>query len=310
MAPARYDHPAGHPHRPMDRVTDDGLETLEVIIVAYGAPDLLEHSLAALEGAFPVIVVDNSSDSRVEAIARKHGAVYVDPKRNLGFAAGVNVGVAARTRTGDVLLLNPDATVTPEGVATLSATLHERSDLAAVAPVQSDPASGASARVAWPFPSPSGAWVEAVGLGRLRRAHDFLIGAVLLLRSEALVDVGRFDEQFFLYAEEIDWQRRARHRGWHVRLCTEVVATHVGAGTGGDRRDREVHFHASHERYIRKHFGRRGWWVYRSAAMIGALPRSVLLPGQRGRDAAYRFHLYRTGPCRAEQRLGDEGRNR
>jgi GT2 family glycosyltransferase len=285
------------------------LRSLEVIVVAYGAPDLLEHCLAGLGGVFPIIVVDNSSDLRVEAIARAHGAAYIDPKRNLGFAGGVNVGVAARKGAGDVLLLNPDAAITPEGVAALSTRLHDRHDLAAVAPVQSDPVSGASARVAWPFPSPSGAWVEAVGLGTLRRAHDFLIGAVLLLRSEALVDVGRFDEQFFLYAEEIDWQRRAADHGWKVALCPEVIATHVGAGTGGDRREREVHFHASHERYIRKHFGPRGWWIYRAATMLGAIPRAVLLRGQRGRDAAYRFHLYRTGPCRTEQGLRNDGRD-
>jgi GT2 family glycosyltransferase len=290
----------------MDPVVDDGLEDLDVIVVAYGAPDLLDQCLASLEGAFSVTVVDNSSDTRVASISRQHGAVYIDPTRNLGFAAGVNLGVASRAGSGDVLLLNPDATISPPGIVALSKRLHSRDDLAAVAPEQSDPVSGASARVVWPFPSPWGAWIEAIGLGMLRQAHDFLIGAVLLLRSDSLVDVGPLDEQFFLYAEEIDWQRRATDRGWSVLFCPEVTATHVGAGTGGDRRDREVHFHASHERYIRKHFGRRGWWIYRTATMLGALPRAVLLRGQRGRDAAYRFRLYRVGPCRTEQRLRDE----
>jgi hypothetical protein len=76
----------------------------------------------------------------------------------------------------------------------------------------------------------------------------------------------------------------------------------VGAGTGGDETEREIHFHASQERYIRKHHGVAGWWVYRSGAMVGALIRSLVLPGERRKRAAARFHLYRQGPCRVESR--------
>ena len=78
--------------------------------------------------------------------------------------------------------------------------------------------------------------MEAAGLGRLRHRVDFLIGSVLLLGDRALTDVGGFDEQFFLYAEESDWQRRATDHGWRVALCADVTATHVGAGTSGDPR--------------------------------------------------------------------------
>jgi GT2 family glycosyltransferase len=146
--------------------------------------------------------------------------------------------------------------------------------------------------------------VEAVGLGALRRRDDFLIGSVLLIRREALDEVGPFDTRFFLYAEETDWQWRARRLGWGVRLCPEVVATHVGAGTGGDPTRREIHFHASQERYVRKHFGTRGWWVYRAGVLAGSRVRGVVLPGGRGRVATARFHLYRQGPCRVEERIG------
>jgi GT2 family glycosyltransferase len=145
--------------------------------------------------------------------------------------------------------------------------------------------------------------VEAVGLGRLRRRVDFVIGSVLLLRARALDEVGPFDERFFLYAEETDWQRRAADLGWEAAVCVQVSAVHVGAGTGGDPSVRRTHFHASHERYLRKHFGPRGWQVYRTGVMTGAALRALVLPGRRGRDAADRFHLYRRGPCRVEAQL-------
>jgi GT2 family glycosyltransferase len=276
---------------------------VEVIVVAYGAPELLDACLNALAGQFPVVVVDNASDPKVRAITEGRGASYVDPGSNLGFAAGVNRGLLHRQRAdADLLLLNPDAVISSEGVRALHRCLHQRSDLACVAPRQTDPFSSAPSRVGWPFPTPAGAWLEAAGLSGLRRKEDFMIGSVLLVRASALAQVGGFDERFFLYAEETDWQRRAFDGGWRMACCDEVTATHIGAGTGGSTDRRRVHFHASLVRYIRKHHGRVGWEVYRAGTMAGAFIRAIVLPGQRGGEAAHRFHLYRQGPCLVESR--------
>ena len=90
-------------------------------------------------------------------------------------------------------------------------------------------------RVAWPFPTPPGAWLEAVGLGRLRDRHQaYAVGTVLLLRAAALRQVGGFDERFFLYAEETDWARRAASLGWRHGVVPTVTALHVGAATSTD----------------------------------------------------------------------------
>ena len=148
-----------------------------MVVVAYGAPDLLEACLGALGGTLPLVVVDNSSDPSVRTVAVSHGARYLDPGRNLGFAGGVNVGLDQGHVSGhDVLLLNPDAQITPREVTRLHRCLTARTDLACVAPAQFDEAGGRPARVGWPFPTPAGAWIEAMGLGRLRRTEDFVIG--------------------------------------------------------------------------------------------------------------------------------------
>ncbi|MGH9079506.1 MAG: glycosyltransferase [Acidimicrobiales bacterium] len=277
---------------------------IDVVVVAFGAPELLDSCLHALGDTYPVLVVDNSSDPGVRAVVEQHGAGYVDPGANLGFAGGVNLGLAKRERpSADVLLLNPDASITPEGLAQLGRFLHASDDLACVAPTQVDPY-GRAARVGWPFPTPLGAWVEALGLGALRQGEDFMIGSVLLIRSTALDQVGPFDERFFLYAEEADWQQRAWRLGWRVARCREATAVHVGAGTGGDPDRRDVLFHASQERYVRKYHGSIGWWVYRMGVMLGAIVRALVLSGDRSRRAAARFHLYRRGPSAVGRRLG------
>ena len=275
---------------------------LEVVVVAYGSPDLLARALEPLR-ALPVTVVDNSSSAAVRRVAEDAGVRYIDAGRNGGFAAGVNIGLAQRgSPDADVLLVNPDARVEPADVDRLRGALLADDRLAAVAPAQVDGA-GRRQRVAWPFPSPLGTWVEALGLGRYRCSSGFVTGSVLLLRAEALRQVGGFDERFFLYAEETDWQYRATRLGWRVALVPGASATHVGGATSSDAARRERHFHASQERYIRKHFGSWGWQLARAGQVAGAGVRSALLPRDRARAAAERARLYVDGPVRAEARM-------
>lgn len=289
--------------------SQDGMPAppIEVVIVAFGSARLVADCLRHLGGSFPVTVVDNSSSADTRSVVEANGACYIDPGRNLGFAAGVNRALREIGGfSGDVLLLNPDAAVTADQVRTLQRGLWSEERLGVVAPSQVDPRDGSRNRVSWPFPTPAGAWIEAVGLGRLRRRSDFVVGAVLLIKSQVFVEVGGFDEQFFLYAEEIDWEIRARSAGWRCAEIASVTAAHEGAGTGGDPTLREMYFHASHELLIRKHYGAPGWQSYRLATILGSLVRAALLPGCRGRRAACRAKLYLRGPARVQREYADQ----
>jgi GT2 family glycosyltransferase len=272
------------------------------VIVAYHGAEALDRCLARLGRADYVTVVDNSSSTRVRDVVSQHGADYVDAGANVGFAAGVNLALRslAENTPCDVLLLNPDARLSPEDLDHLAEFLHEPAHerVACVAPRLVDSV-GVQQRVTWPFPSPLRMWIEAVGAGHLWNRADFVIGAVLLLRWEALQQVGELDERFFLYGEETDWQCRAAQLGWSAALCSDVVAVHDGAGSSDDPSRREVLFHAAQETYIRKWYGRRGWLAYRAAACAGATLRAVLLRGHRRAEAARRARLYVHGPRRS-----------
>jgi len=278
----------------------------EVVVVAYGSRDLVRDALAPLAGKYPITVVDNSSLPEIREATELAGGRYLDPGRNGGFAAGVNHALAHRQAPGtDVLLLNPDAVVTPEDVETLHRALHARPGIASVGPEQVDD-EGTTARVVWPFPSPAATWLEAVGLARLRRTppdRSFVIGSVLLLNAAAIDDVGPFDERFFLYAEETDWAYRAVRAGWRHAVVPDARAMHLGGATSSDPTRRETHFHASQERYLRKHHGAAGWTVARAGAVLGAAARSVALRGEGRASARRRLRLYVTGPVRAESAL-------
>ncbi len=275
---------------------------LDVIVVAYGEPDQLADALRPIAGHLPVTIVDNSSLPSTRALAERLGAGYLDPGRNLGFGAGVNYALARRADSNrDVLLLNPDAAIGLDGITKLRSALAADDSLGCVAPVQVDP-QGHPARVRWPFPSPARAWLDNLGLGRIPHRRGFVIGSILLIRSQTLAEVGPFDERFFLYAEETDWQLRAFRAGWRAGLVPGVDAMHVGAGTGGDSAVREGYFHASHELLIRKHYGRWGWWAYRSAAIVGAAARSAAPGHERRARARARLRTYAKGPMKMVDR--------
>ncbi|WP_139977451.1 glycosyltransferase [Nocardioides litoris] len=278
------------------------MTALTVVVVAYGADNLLDDCLAPVAARWPTLVIDNASRPECSDIAARHGARYVDAGGNVGFAGGVNLALSLVPPRSDVLLLNPDARIAPDQVETLARHLRRDPNVACVAPAQRQTHSGLPQRVAWPFPGPLRQWVVALGLGGLMRQDDYVIGAALLISGAALEDVGPFDERFFLYSEEADWQRRARGRGWRCELVTAATAEHVGGATSTDPRRRDAYFHAAHELYVRKWFGPAGWAVYRAACLAGDSARWVS-GGARREHAARRLRIYATGPVRHRERL-------
>ncbi len=290
---------------PADGVAPAPARPVHVLVVAYGDPGALATCLAALTGAYPVVVVDNSSTPATREVATRAGATYLDPGENLGFAKAVNQGLRQLPLSGaDVLLLNPDAVIGPDGIEALRRALDGAAQVACVAPAQHRPGSDNPAPVCWPFPTPLGAWTEAVGLGRFSRRWGYVIASVLLVRGSALVDVGGLDEGFFLYAEEADWERRATRRGWAVSYRPEISSLHIGAATDSDPGRREVRFHAGVETYVRKWHGAAGWHSYQAATVVTALRRAAVFTGARRRASLRLARLYLGGPARTARQQG------
>lgn len=278
-----------------------------VLVVAYHSADLLRGCLEGLDPDERVIVVDNSADHTVRAVAHEFGVEYLDTGNNLGFAGGVNFGLAHLggpiALYCDILLLNPDAVVSSATVDALQLEFcrvgNER--LAAAAPQQRQLRGQYCQRVHWPFPSPLRQLLNAIGLGKGPGATAFLVGSVLLLRREALAELGGLDERYFLYSEETDWQRRAVLRGWRLAFVDGVVAEHVGGGTSSNSLFRETLQQAGQETYIRRWYGPAGWQAFRWAVVVGWGLRGVLYRTERGREARFLAGLYLAGPRRRAQ---------
>lgn len=262
-----------------------------VIVVNYGGTDLIETNLVPLSTARPdieIVVVDNRSTEQnaaaVHAVCERHGWTAVLSESNLGFGGGMNLGVevALEQGAGRVLLLNPDAALDAESLARLEAVVDDE-PLTAVSPTvltsTGEPwFAGAGLDVA------DGTMVGPERLGE-PGIEPWLSGASLMVSGELWRCVGGFDDDYFLYWEDVDLSRRIREAGGDLRVLADAVATHdEGAthGEGGSRAKSDLYYYYNVRNrllYARRHLtpsARRRWQL---ATPVQA--REVLLRGGR-----------------------------
>lgn len=228
---------------------------LSIVIVNWNTRDLLLAALDSIFGCPPrasheVIVVDNaSSDGSADAVAARFPrAALIRNQENAGYARGNNQGI--RTAKGRaVLLLNPDVVLPPGGLDRALQILDSRPGAGALGVRLVHP-DGRLQRSVRGFPSPAAVAFEVLGLSRLlpqsrlfgayrmtwftydREAEvDQPMGTFLLLRREALNDVGLLDEQFPIFFNEVDWCCRARRKGWKILFSPEVEVVHHGGAS-------------------------------------------------------------------------------
>lgn len=216
-----------------------------IVVVSFGSAHLLErHLVPSAQGIDLVVVVDCYRDdderARVRDLAHRHGWVLVLPARNLGFGAGAGAGVAEAYRRGAdvVLLLNPDASITPQA-----------RDLVLDA-VRADPMTLVAPRVQRPDGGPWMSGVLSLDLrtGRMRpvaarRRHPapphtlpWVSGACVAVSRELWVRTGGLAGDYFLYWEDVDLCWAVAEAGGAVRVLPDAVAVHDEGGTHPDAR--------------------------------------------------------------------------
>jgi GT2 family glycosyltransferase len=218
--------------------------------------------------------VDNaSSDDSVAAIRDgfPHEQVIAND-RNVGFAAANNQGILASSGRY-VLLLNSDTIMTPGSLSALVAFADQRPAAGVVGPMLVNPDESFQTGPT-PFPSLWTELLSVTGLGRrltyrgypsksLHRslhdqATDYVVGACMLARREAIEAVGVLDESYFMYSEEPDWCWRMRKGGWSTWYTSGARVVHFGGQSTGQVRDAMlIALYRSKVRFFRRH---RGAW--------------------------------------------------
>ena len=258
---------------------------MAVVTVTYNSAALIEDALADVLACEPdeVVVIDNGSSDGCAERARRIVQDSVHEGANVGFGAGCNRGVAElRTPVDYVLFLNPDAGIDKLALGRLVNYLDTHPPVAIVGPrMMSDgieiPSCGKVPTLATEIhpllPRPLRrllpSHVTAPGVAETGEV-GFVEGACFLVRLSAFLEVGGFDERYFLFFEELDISNRLRSAGYQVHLVNEVIAQHArGASRAGVADGAQSHFWVSTWTYLRIW---RGRWT---ADVWGATARLV-----------------------------------
>jgi GT2 family glycosyltransferase len=290
-------------------VVSPSSEAVDVVVVSYNSRETLRACVEPLAGVerVRVTVVDNdSSDGSLESVADLPIRALASG-RNGGFGFGCNVGMAA----GDapyVLFLNPDARIDPAALARLVAALRDDPEVAIAGPRIVDEDGGL-------FPSrrryqrTGSTWAQAFFVHRVvRHARwaneiirdpavydapadaEWLSGSCLLVRRAVLVELGGFDEGFFLYCEDMDLCRRVRAAGHRVRYEPAAVVHHEG-GRSAPRTSLYATLARSRMRYAGKHARRGDAVLQRLGLAVGALTHIVAAAGRPAHARGHRAAL-------------------
>jgi GT2 family glycosyltransferase len=240
---------------------------VELVVVAYRSRAQVEELLAGLPVDLPLVVVDNSdgSDGLGDLIrARPHGR-YLEGG-GVGFARAANQG--ARTSTAEFLVfVNPDTRPTSADIAALVEDVASDPRLASSAAVLLEPDGRPQLGAGGWEPTVLRAAVHAAGLHKLAPTRgiyarpepglpldvDWVSGPCMAVRRRTFLELGCFDEDFYVYNEDMAFGRTARAAGMHERLRTDVLIKGSSGGSGAPSLEMMRLRGASMNRYVSKH---------------------------------------------------------
>jgi N-acetylglucosaminyl-diphospho-decaprenol L-rhamnosyltransferase len=263
--------------------------------------DAIAAERAALALETEVLVLDNGSgDGSAQAVPERGEDVELSVHEQRRGKALNDSELMARARGRFCLLLNEDSEMLPGAAAALHAAISAdpRAGCAVAALRRPDSAPQASA---WRFPTVATALGAAVGLARANvqskgsavRSVDWGQSCALAVRREAAEAVGFMDTGYFVYGEEVDFQKRLADAGWHaLYVPAAVVIHHEQLSTGTVPLARIVENARGRDRYMRGHHGRFAAAMVRLLTAWTYAVRSLVALVRSGHDPArYRAHV-------------------
>ena len=262
---------------------------LSIVIVNWNTRDLLRNCLESVlcsegEFAFETIVVDNCSDDGSAAMVREEFPQIhlIESDINGGYAYANNLGLR-RLQARYHLLLNPDTVLPPNALRDMIAFMdaHPEAGMAGPKLVMGDGELDLACRRS--FPTPENSFYKLFGLSRLfpnsRRFGqynltyldpdevaevDSVVGAFLMVRGEVVEQVGLLDEEYFMYAEDLDWAFRTKQASWKVYYYPEVTVLHYKRQSSAQNPQKAQHeFWRAMYIFYRKHYAAdTPFWIH------------------------------------------------
>jgi N-acetylglucosaminyl-diphospho-decaprenol L-rhamnosyltransferase len=273
---------------------------VSVVVVTWNALPWLEQCLESVRGRDVVIVDNGSTDGTVDFVRERFPEARVIEQENKGMGGGNNAGMRAADGRY-FFLLNSDAWVVDDALERLVEFADQHPQAAVVGPklLNTDGTLQRSVRgepTLWRLATeylfirklaPRSKRLNPLyrgDFGHDRVAEvDWLFGPALLVRREAADAVGLFDEDFFMFSEEVDWMTRFRRAGWTVLFFPDAEVVHVGGASHGGRM------------YVENLRGHLRWFAKHRGVRYAERVRKLLLWSLRLRALVLRREDYREG---------------
>ncbi|MDX2128639.1 MAG: glycosyltransferase family 2 protein [Chloroherpetonaceae bacterium] len=286
---------------------------VSVIIVNYRTPKLLLEAIRSVmntvRNRFEIIAVDNASGDNTATLVREQFPLVhmIQSSVNVGFAAGNNLAMPF-ARGEYIFFLNPDTIVHEGSIDTLIAYLDSHLKVGLVSPKLLN-ADGSLQRSINRFYSFFGTLFDnRIASQFLKtdafedhdtiREIDWAKGAALMIRHSILKEIGSFDEQFWIYAEEIDLCYRIKKAGWANVYLPSAVITHLEKQSSKQHRaEMFIQNYKSFYLFLRKHYSTLDFTLYRLRSIIGIFFWLTIywIQSLRGNDSARKsLDTYRT----------------
>ncbi len=265
-----------------------------VTIVNTNARDLVRECLQSLNrhpytrGSMEIVVLDNASDDgSVEMLEDEFpGVIVLTEKVRRGFGANQNRAIAAST--GQLaFILNPDAVVGAGTINGLAQAMWPDERVVAAGCPTLNVDGTARQESPNPFPTPLSIYSKAFGLGKIARKYrpvtdvfDFgwLSGGAMLIDRQIFMEIGGFDESFFIYSEDVDLCRRLRASGYLFAWAPNASVVHPLPKESPEMMQRRQYELVKSElSYMRKYYGTTGQYVYRVGAALDSAIRVLVL---------------------------------
>lgn len=278
---------------------------LGIVIVNWNTRDLLRECLKSLEAGDAsvqrrIIVVDNASDDGSVAMVRAEFPsieVIANPT-NGGFSQANNLGLKALGFGGAAsdnlpryaLLLNPDTIVPPDGLRNMLDRMDADPRLGIAGPRLVMPDGKLDLACRRSFPTPEVSLWRMTGLSKLfpksklfgrynmtyldehlETEVDCVVGAFMMVRREAIQQVGLLDETFWMYGEDIDWAFRIKQAGWKVLYYPRVTVLHVKRAASRQNPRTRLEFQRASLIFYRKHYAATTPRLLHLAVLLGLL---------------------------------------
>ena len=256
---------------------------IDIVIVNWNSGDYLNkciHSILENNNfnfVKSVFIIDNNSENpSFEKIYTKNKIILIGNKENLGFAKACNQGFNLSTAPY-VLLLNPDTQLLDTTLQDCIAFMESNPEIDILGCRLLNDAGETSPSCAR-FPTPISMFIDCAGLSKIfptlfkpailmsdwdhktSRYVDQVMGAFMFMRHTVFEKVGYFDEQFFVYSEELDFSKRLSDIGGKSYFNTDITAIHSGQGTTISVKAFRLFLNLqSRLLYARKHFKYSGY---------------------------------------------------